>query len=124
MRPTRLNHNQYNWFSNLTDVVVSNYQDVTFNKASNHVVYAFWRRKVSERIKDPKKRALLAPEVPPHPFGTKRPSQEQNFYEIFNQDNVDLVDIRATPILEIHENGLKTVDREYEFDVLVLATGA
>jgi len=49
---------------------------------------------------------------------------EQNLYEIFNQDNVDLVDTKATPILEIHESGLKTADREYEFDVLVLATGA
>ena len=102
---------------------MSNYQDILFDKASNEVAYAFWRKKVSERIKDPRKRALLAPEVAPHPFGTKRPSMEQNFYEILNQDNVELVDTKATPILEIHESGLKTADREYEFDVLVLATG-
>jgi len=108
----------------LANVVANNYQDLLLDKASNDVAYAFWRRKVSERIKDPETRALLAPEVPPHPFGAKRPSLEQNFYEIFNQDNVDLVNIRATPILEIRENSLKTVDREYEFDVLVLATGA
>ena len=94
------------------------------DRAGNDVAYAFWRRKVSERIKDPEKRALLAPEVAPHLFGAKRPSLEQRFYETFNQDNVDLVDIKGRPILEIHENGLKTADKEYEFDVLVFATGA
>lgn len=87
------------------------------------MAYAFWRRKVSERIKDPEKRDLLAPAVAPHPIGSKRQSLEQNFYEILNQDNVDLVDLNATPILEIRENGLKTANKEYEFDVLIFATG-
>ncbi|KAF8550520.1 cyclohexanone monooxygenase [Imleria badia] len=100
-----------------------NYQDILFDRASNEVAYAFWRKKVSERIKDPEKRDLLAPALAPHPFGTKRPSLEQRFYEVFNQENVDLVDIKATPILEIHENGLKTADKEYELDVLIFATG-
>lgn len=75
-------------------------------------------------MKDPKKRELLAPVVPPHPFGCRRPCQEQSFYEIFNQDNVDLVDINANPIIEITPKGVKTMEKEYEFDVLVLATGA
>lgn len=87
------------------------------------IAYAFWRRKVSERIKNPEKRDLLAPAIAPHPIGAKRHSLEQNFYEIFNQDNVDLVDLNATPILEICENGLKTTNKEYPFDVLVFATG-
>ncbi|KAH0835013.1 cyclohexanone monooxygenase [Lanmaoa asiatica] len=102
---------------------LSNYQDVSLDRASNKIAYEFWRRKVSERIKDAEKRDLLAPEVAPHPIGTKRQSLEQHFYEIFNQDNVDLVDLKATPILEIHENGLKSADKEYEFDVLIFATG-
>src|SRR3546814_8233434 len=33
-----------------------------------------------------------------HPFGTKRPSLEQGYYEIFAQDNVALVDLKANPI--------------------------
>ena len=97
--------------------------DILFDRASNKVAYAFWRKKVSERIKDLEKRALLAPEVPPHPVACKRQSLEQYFYEIFNQDNVDLVDLNATPILEINKNGLKTANKEYEFDVLIFATG-
>lgn len=105
-------------------MLVSNYQDLLTDRTSNEVVYAFWRRKVSERIRDPKKRELLAPAVTPHPLGAKRQSMEQNYYEIFNQDNVDLIDLKATPILEITETGLRTADKEYEFDVLIFATGA
>ncbi|KAG8216622.1 cyclohexanone monooxygenase [Butyriboletus roseoflavus] len=102
---------------------LSNYQDVLIDRVSNEIAYTFWRRKVSGRVKDPQKRKLLAPAVAPHPMASKRQSLEQNFYEIFNQDNVDLVDLNATPILEIHENGLKTANKEYELDVLVFATG-
>ncbi|KAF8553192.1 cyclohexanone monooxygenase [Imleria badia] len=102
---------------------LANYQDLLIDKDSNDAAYAFWRKKVGERVKDPRKRELLAPAIPPHPFGCKRPSQEQHFYEIFNQDNVDLVDINANPILEITPKGVKTKEKEFEFDVLVLATG-
>lgn len=103
---------------------MGNYQDVLNDGVSNNVAYAFWRKKVGERINDPQKRALLAPEVPPHPMGTKRQSLEQNYYEIFNQDNVDLVDLKVAPIQEINEEGLKTSDKVYEFDVIIFATGA
>ena len=60
---------------------------------------------------------------PPYPFGTKRPSLEQNFYECFNRSNVALVDIRSTPIEAIEPAGVRTRDGLFELDVLVLATG-
>ena len=105
-------------------IIVANYQDLLVDKDSNDASYAFWRKKVSERVKDPIKRELLAPTVAPHPFGCKRPCLEQSFYEVFNQDNVDLVDVNVNPILEITPKGVKTTDKEYELDVLILATGA
>lgn len=104
-------------------VIAANYQDLLYDKPSNDLAYAFWRKKVRERVKDPRKCELLAPAVPPHPFGCKRPSLEQYVYEIFDQDNVDIVDINADPILEITPKGVKTTEREHELDVLILATG-
>lgn len=104
-------------------VVVGNYQDLPLDKDTNDAVYNFWRKKVSERIKDPKKRELLAPAIPPHPFGCKRPCLEQYFYEIFNQDNIDIADVKSNPIVEITPKGVKTTVKEYELDVLILATG-
>lgn len=49
----------------------------------------------------------LAPTDQPHPFGTMRPCLEQNYYDIYNQDNVSLVDLRETPIRRIVENGCR-----------------
>lgn len=65
----------------------------------------------------------LAPADPPHPFGTKRPSLEQWYYEVFNQDNVTLVDTRNEPIEEITPTGVRTASRHCALDLLILATG-
>ena len=64
------------------------------------------------------------PTTPIHPFGVKRPSLEQNYYDVYNQDNVHLVDVNETAIEAITERGIRTADGvEHEFDVIVLATG-
>ena len=60
---------------------------------------------------------------PIHPYGTKRPSLEQNFFDIFNQPNVSLVDLRKTPIERVTRSGIKTAAGEHDLDILVLATG-
>jgi hypothetical protein len=45
-------------------------------------------------------------------------------YDVFNQDNMSLVDLNDTPIQSITEHGILTADGvEREFDVIVLATG-
>ena len=67
--------------------------------------------------------ALLAPTEPPYPFGTKRPSLEQDYYDVFNQDNVSLVDLHSEPILSVTPTGIRTSARHYDLDVLALATG-
>lgn len=99
------------------------FNDVLFNQAANDTAYAFWRDKTRARIADPVLAEKLAPEVAVHPFGVKRPSLEQNFYELFNQDNVHLVDLKETPIESVTETGIRTSDTERKFDIIVLATG-
>ena len=103
---------------------VGGYQDVYTDEEVNTWVYNFWRDKTRARLKDPALWELLAPTKPPHPFGTKRPCLEQTYYDAFNQDNVEVVDIRSTPISRITERGILTSDGvEREFDLIVLATG-
>lgn len=100
------------------------FQDTLFNQDSNDYAYSFWRDKVRARINDPKLAEKLAPTVQPHPFGVKRPSLEQNYYDLFNNDNVHLVDMKETPIESITEHGILTSDGvEREFDLIVIATG-
>ena len=65
----------------------------------------------------------MAPEVPPHPWGTKRPSLEQNFYEVVDQPNVKIIDVNENPIEEVTATGIKTKLGHVEVDVIVLATG-
>jgi len=101
----------------------STFYDVMMNLEANRTAYDFWREKVQARIRDPKLAEKLAPKQPPHPFGVKRPSLEQTYYDVFNQENVRLVDLKETPIVEVTPNGLRTAEAEHEFDILVLATG-
>jgi cation diffusion facilitator CzcD-associated flavoprotein CzcO len=99
------------------------FSDVLLNEESNRLAYDFWREKTLARIKDPAVAEKLAPAEPPHPFGTKRPSLEQWYYEVFNQDNVTLVDVSTDPIEEITPTGVRTSSRHHDLDLLVLATG-
>lgn len=103
---------------------LGNYSDFFFSAESNRRFYDFWRDKTRARIKNQDLWESLAPTEPPHPFGVKRPSLEQRYYEIFDQDNVDLVDLQRTPIERVTEKGIVTSDGvEHEIDLLVLATG-
>ena len=64
---------------------------------------------------------MLVPKT--HMFGSKRLPCESGYYEVFNQDNVLLVDVREAPIERITPKGVKTSDAEYELDVIIYATG-
>jgi cation diffusion facilitator CzcD-associated flavoprotein CzcO len=101
----------------------STFIDIGRNREANQLAYEFWREKTRARIKDPIVAEKLAPTESPHPFGAKRPSLEQWYYEVFNQDNVTLVDVREEPIAEITATGVRAGRRHHELDILVLATG-
>ena len=100
---------------------LGNFADILTSKEANDTVAEFARAKIRERVKDPAVAELLTPRD--HPFGTKRVPLESGYYEVFNQDNVLLVDTRKTPIECITPAGIKTSDAEYACDVIIFATG-
>ncbi|KAJ3997445.1 cyclohexanone monooxygenase [Lentinula boryana] len=103
---------------------IGSYGDIFFKQDANDVAYAFWRDKTRARINDPEMKEKLAPMKSPHPFGVKRPSLEQNYFEVYNQPNVDLIDVNKTPIAEITPDGIITSDGiEHKLDALIFATG-
>lgn len=102
---------------------LANYRDMLFVKSANDEAYRFWRDKTRARIHDPRARDLLAPMEPPYAFGLKRISLENGYFEIFNKKQVHLVDVNATPIEEVTEKGIKTSEKEWEFDFIISATG-
>ncbi|MDR3448598.1 MAG: NAD(P)/FAD-dependent oxidoreductase [Alphaproteobacteria bacterium] len=100
---------------------LGNFRDILMDATANAEFTRFMSAKIRERINDPALAEKLIPKD--HQFGTRRVPLETNYYECYNRDNVHLVDISETPILEITEKGVLTSDREYEFDLLIYATG-
>lgn len=99
------------------------YVDVFFKKDCNRTAYDFWQKKISARIRDPKKRAILAPKEPMHTFGTVRPSLEEHYYDVLDQDNVEVVAVKENPIERFTEKGIKLKSgEEKEFDFIVLVS--
>ena len=101
--------------------IYGSYNDLLVNEASNDTASDFIRRKIRETVTDPEVAETLMPKD--YPYGTKRPPIDTDYYETFNRDNVTLVDLRKTPIMEITPNGIRTTGRDYELDVIVFATG-
>ena len=98
-----------------------NFRDILVDRKANALVSDFMARKIRQRVKDPKVAEKLIPKN--HGFGTRRVPLETKYYEVYNQPNVTLVDIKETPIERITPGGIKTSDAEYEFDMIIYATG-
>ncbi|MBT6305987.1 MAG: NAD(P)/FAD-dependent oxidoreductase [Rhodospirillaceae bacterium] len=97
------------------------YKDLLLNKDANDTASDFVRNKIRATVNDPNTAELLCPDN--HPIGTKRLILDSHYYEIFNQSNVKLVDVKSAPIQEITPNGIKTTESEYQLDAIAFATG-
>ena len=98
-----------------------NFKDILTDRAANKTISDFVARKIRERVKDQTVAEKLIPKN--HGFGTRRLPLETFYYEVYNRDNVELVDISETPIERITADGIKTSQRNYSFDIIIFATG-
>jgi cyclohexanone monooxygenase len=97
------------------------FDDVTRDPEANALAARFVEDKIRAVVRDPAVADLLVPSG--YPIGSKRICVDSGYYETFNRPDVSLVDVRADPIAEITETGLRTGDTHHELDVLVFATG-
>ncbi|KAJ5098034.1 hypothetical protein N7532_005035 [Penicillium argentinense] len=100
---------------------LGNFGNINTNKEANDLFSAFVANKIRQRVKDPWTAETLIPKC--HGFGTKRVPLESGYFEAFNQPNVRLVDVKSNPIECISEKGIRTRDEEFEFDMIIYATG-
>ena len=100
---------------------MGNFSDMLTDRQANALASDFIARKIRQRVKDPVVAEKLIPKN--HGLGTRRVPLETGYYEVYNQPNVELDDINETPIERITPNGIKTSDREHEFDIIIYATG-
>ncbi len=105
--------------------LTSVFEDVLKNEESNERVREFIRSKIREIVDDPETAEKLVPQGPTdHPYAAKRPPLGYGgYYETFNRDDVDLVDVRAAPIERLTEAGIRTAGDEYDLDAIIFATG-
>ena len=95
--------------------------DILIDPAANETAAEFIRSKIRAVVDDPDTAEKLSPRT--FPYGTKRPCLDSGYYQTFNRPNVHLVDLRETPLTEFTPAGVRTSEREFEVDAIVLATG-
>jgi cyclohexanone monooxygenase len=105
---------------NLVAIMLA-YTDLISVKEANDTAAEFVHSKIRQIVEDPELAELLCPKD--HPVGTKRPCLDTNYYATYNRSNVHLIDVRATPLVEITPNGIRTTQKDYEFDTIIFATG-
>jgi cyclohexanone monooxygenase len=108
------------WESGSLVNLLSSFTDLAVNQDANDTARAWIHRKIHDIVEDRRTADDLCPQ---YPVGTKRPCLDTGYYENYNRPNVHLVNLQRTPLVEITEKGIRTADREYEFDAIVYATG-
>jgi len=98
-----------------------NFKDILIDRRANATISDFVARKIRQRVKDQRVAEKLIPRN--HGFGTRRLPLETFYYEVYNRDNVELVDLMETPIERITPKGIKIREGEYQFDIIIYATG-
>ncbi len=88
---------------------------------ANAIVANLLREKIRGLVTNPQTADLLCPQD--HPFGTKRPCLDTDYYATFNLPHVRLVDLRSRPMRGITETGIALDDETLAFDAIVYATG-
>ena len=98
-----------------------NFKDVLTDAQANEAMSNFVAKKIRERVIDPITADKLIPKD--HGFGTRRVPLETKYFESYNQQNVELIDIRSTPIERITPRGISTTSKEFDLDLIIYATG-
>jgi cyclohexanone monooxygenase len=98
----------------------SAFGDITFDEAANEEACKFIRGKIDDIVTDSRKAAILKPQD----LYARRPLCDTGYYQIFNRDNVDVVDLKANPITRITDQGIELCNGEvHNLDILIFATG-
>lgn len=100
---------------------IGSFKDTLVDAEANALMSEFVANKIRERVNDPSVAERLIPTN--HGFGTRRVPMESGYYEVYNQDNVELVDLRDSLIERITPTGVATTAGHHELDLLIYATG-
>jgi cyclohexanone monooxygenase len=101
--------------------ILAAFPDLIVDAAANERLANYLKDKVREIVEDPRTAELLA--SMDYPVGARRLVVGPGFHTMFNRPNVELVDVKGSPIVEITPTGIRTADGSYDVDDIVFATG-
>lgn len=96
------------------------FTDLLFSAEANDTAADFVRAKIAEIVDDPELAGRLSPDTV---IGCKRMCVDTDYYVTYNRDDVDLIDVSATPIERITDRGVVVDGEIHEVDTIVFATG-
>jgi cation diffusion facilitator CzcD-associated flavoprotein CzcO len=103
------------------EFALNTFDDILFDRRANEMACEYIRAKIRQRVDDPATAALL---TPTYPYGGRRPPLEIDYYDAFNRDYVQLVDVATNPIAAVESEGVRLHDGTlHRLDTLILATG-
>ncbi|MDN5938688.1 MAG: cyclohexanone monooxygenase, partial [Salinisphaera sp.] len=109
------------WADGTLRIWLGAFPEILFDEEANAEMSEFVRNKIRAHIDDPEIADRL---TPTYRFGTRRVPLQSGYFDSFNRDNVEIVDVKQDPIERITEKGLKLESgAEHELDILILATG-
>ncbi len=97
------------------------FNDLVTNLEANKTASDFIKNKINETVLN-KKFASILSDID-HPYAGKRPPIDSNYFETYNRDNINLIDLRRDPIKCINKNGIETEKNNFDLDIIVFATG-
>ena len=90
------------------------FSDITKKLSANKIVSNYIKEKINNIVKDKEVAKQLTDFG--HPFTSKRPTLNTDYFETFNRKNVRLIDLKENPIVKITKNGIKTKNEDLKFD--------
>lgn len=108
----------------------ASFGDLLSSEKANATAAEFICDKIRQIVNDPETANSLA-DID-HPYAAKRPPIDTHYFETYNKDHVELVDLRKTPITRITPQGIlcsgldsegQANEKHHDLDVLIFATG-
>ena len=99
---------------------MSAFGDLMMEQSANDIAANFVRDKIRATVNDPATAETLCPK---NIIGAKRLCVDIDYFQTYNRENVELIDVSEKPVEAITPSGIRAHGIEHQIDALVIATG-
>ena len=99
---------------------MSAFGDLMMEQSANDIAANFVCDKIRATVNDPATAETLCPK---NIIGAKRLCVDIDYFQTYNRENVELIDVSEKPVEAITPSGIRAHGIEHQIDALVIATG-